>query len=199
MYGALRSSDGALTVVAINKTTSAIQTSLTLANFDSAATAAVYTYSNANMTQIVAGTPVSVVSNAVNYNFPAYSATVFVFTPASSLRRQQRRLSSHPSTQITLGQAVTFTATVAPMSGSGIPTGSVTFSDGATQIGTGTLNSSGTATLSTSSLGVGSHSVTAVYSGDTNFSASTSAAVSVTVRSREDRLRALPFLRLRRK
>ena len=32
VYGALRSTDGALTVVAINKTTSAIQTSLTLAN-----------------------------------------------------------------------------------------------------------------------------------------------------------------------
>ena len=59
MYGALRSSDGALTVVAINKTTSAIQTSLTLANFNPDATAAVYTYSNANLTQIVAGTPVS--------------------------------------------------------------------------------------------------------------------------------------------
>ena len=34
VYGGLRSSDGALTVVAINKTTSAIQTSLTLANFN---------------------------------------------------------------------------------------------------------------------------------------------------------------------
>jgi hypothetical protein len=41
VYGALRSSDGALTVVAINKTTSAIQTTLTLANFTPTGTAAV--------------------------------------------------------------------------------------------------------------------------------------------------------------
>ncbi len=181
VYGALRSNDGALTVVAINKTTSAIQTSLTLANFHPNGTAAVYTYSNANLTQIVAGTPVAVVSNAVNYNFPAYSATVFVFTPASSSTAATKTSLGASAAQITLGQAVTFTATVAPLSGSGTPTGSVTFSDGATQIGTGTLNSSGTATFSTSSLGVGSHSVTAVYSGDTNFSASTSAAAPVTV------------------
>jgi hypothetical protein len=181
VYGALRSSDGALTVVAINKTTTAIQTSLTLANFNPNGTAAVYTYSNANLTQIVAGTPVHVASNAVSYNFPAYSATVFVFTPASSSTAATTTSLGASATQITLGQAVTFTATVAPSSGSGTPTGSVTFSDGATQIGTGTLNSSGTATLSTSSLGVGSHSVTAVYSGDTNFSTSTSSAASVTV------------------
>ena len=181
VYGALRSSDGALTVVAINKTTTAIQTSLTLANFNPNGTAAVYTYSNANLTQIVAGTPVHVASNALSYNFPAYSATVFVFTPASSSTAATTTSLGASATQITPGQAVTFTATVAPVSGSGTPTGSVTFSDGATQIGTGTLNSSGTATLSTSSLGVGSHSVTGVYSGDTNFSTSTSSAASVTV------------------
>jgi hypothetical protein len=181
VYGALRSSDGALTVVAINKTTTAIQTSLTLANFNPNGTAAVYTYSNANLTQIVAGTPVQVASNAVSYNFPAYSATVLVFTPARSAPAATKTSLSASSAQVTLGQAVTFTATVAPLSGSGTPTGSVTFSDGATQIGTGALNSSGVATLSTSSLGVGSHSVTAVYSGDTNFSASTSSAASVTV------------------
>src|SRR5271156_6024294 len=84
VYGALRSADGALTVVAINKTTSAIQTSLSLANFNSNSSAAVFTYSNANLAQIITGTPVSVASNSVSYNFPAYSATVFVFTPASA-------------------------------------------------------------------------------------------------------------------
>src|SRR5277367_4380295 len=84
VYGAMRSSDGALTVIAINKTTSPIQTSLAIANFNSTATAKVYTYSNANMTQIVAGATVPVVSNTVNYNFAAYSATVFVFTAAAT-------------------------------------------------------------------------------------------------------------------
>ncbi len=67
------------------------------------------------------------------------------------------------------GQKVTFTATVtAAALGAGTPTGTVTFYDGTTQIGTGTLGG-GKATLSTKALGVGSHSITVVYSGDANF------------------------------
>jgi hypothetical protein len=181
VYGALRSSDGALTVVAINKTTSAIQTSLTLANFSSSPTAAVYTYSNANLAQIVAGTPVAVVSGALNYNFPAYSATVFVFTPEASAPVATATSLSAAATHATSGQAVTFTATVAPKSGSGVPAGTVAFSDGSTQIGTASLNSSGSAVFDTSGLAIGSHSISAAYSGDANFASSTSAAVSVTI------------------
>ncbi len=181
VYGAVRSSDGALTVVAINKTTSAIQTSLALANFNSASTAAVYTYSNANLTQIVAGSPVAVSQNAINYNFPAYSITVFVFTTgaASTLAASATSLTAS-TTQPTQGQSVTLTASVAPASGSGTPTGTVTFFDGATQLGTGTL-SSGQATYSTTALAIGSHSITAAFAGDSNFSASTSTALSITV------------------
>jgi Glycoside hydrolase family 44/Bacterial Ig-like domain (group 3) len=181
VYGALRSSDGALTVVAINKTTSAIQTSLTLANFTSNATAAVYTYSNANLAQIVAGVPVAVVSGALNYNFPAYSATVFVFTPEASAPVATATSLSASATHATSGQAVTFTGTVAPKSGSGIPSGTVAFSDGSTQIGTASLNSSGSAAFDTSGLAIGSHSISAAYSGSANFASSTSPAVSVTI------------------
>ena len=181
VYGAMRSNDGALTVIAINKTTSAIQTSLSLSNFNSTGTAKVYTYSNANMTQIVAGAAVPVVSNTVSYNFAPYSATVFVFTAASTSPAATTTSLTSSSANITLGQSVTFTATVTPASGTGTPTGTVTFKDGGTQIGTGTLNTSGSATFSTSGLAAGSHSITAVYSGDSNFSSSTSAAVSVTV------------------
>jgi hypothetical protein len=81
------------------------------------------------------------------------------------------------------GQSVTFTATVAAgAAGSGTPTGTVTFKDGTTTLGTGTLNSSGVATFNTSSLSVGTHStITAVYSGDANFTTSTSTAVSQVV------------------
>ena len=76
------------------------------------------------------------------------------------------------------GQAVTFTATVSAASpGSGTPSGSITFMDGGNTIGTGLL-SSGKATFTTSSLSVGSHAITAVYSGDGNFTASTSTAIS---------------------
>jgi hypothetical protein len=181
VYGALRSSDGALTVIAINKTTSAIQTGLTLANFTSNATATVYTYSNANLALIVAGTPLAVVSNSLNYNFPAYSATVFVFTPETSSPIATTTSVSASFTQAASGQAITFTAGVAPKSGSGVPTGTVTFNDGATQLGTISLNSSGSAAFSTSSLAIGTHSISAVYSGATNFAPSTSAPVSVTI------------------
>jgi hypothetical protein len=53
----------------------------------------------------------------------------------------------------------------------------VTFKDGATTLGTGTLNGSGQATFSTSLLTAGSHSITAVYGGDSDFNGSTSAAL----------------------
>ena len=72
------------------------------------------------------------------------------------------------------GQAVTFTATVAPTSGTGTPTGTVSFVEGSTTLASSvSLNSSGVATFSTSSLAVGSNTVTANYSGDTTFQTST--------------------------
>ena len=76
------------------------------------------------------------------------------------------------------GDLVTFTATTT--SGVGTPTGDVTFFDGATPLATSTMTG-GVATLATSSLTVGAHSITAVYNGDANFNASTSAAVAQTV------------------
>ncbi len=85
------------------------------------------------------------------------------------------------ATQVTTGQSVTFTATVTPQSASSVPTGTVTFLDGSTTLGKGPLNASGVATFTTTTLAVGSQSITASYSGDTNNSASTSAAVTVAV------------------
>jgi hypothetical protein len=81
----------------------------------------------------------------------------------------------------TYGQSVTFTATVTPSSGTGTPTGSVSFKDGSTTLGSSALNASGVATFSTSSLAGGAHSITGVYSGDATFSGSTSAALAQTV------------------
>src|ERR1700723_905643 len=180
VYGALRSSDGALTVVAINKTTAPIQTSLSFANFNSTSSALVYTYSNANLAQIVAGAPVSVASNSVTYNFPPYSATVFVFTPVSASLAATSTTLAASSTQLLTGQSVTLTHTVAPKSGSGTPTRTVPFLDGATQMGAANLIS-GSATLTTSTLTNGTHSLIVQYSGDANFAASTSGSLSITV------------------
>jgi Glycoside hydrolase family 44 len=78
IYGALRSSDGALTLVVINKTTSAIETSVSLAHFTPGPSAAVYNYSEANLQQISALGNISITPEGFSYSFPAYSATVFV-------------------------------------------------------------------------------------------------------------------------
>src|SRR5216684_9397392 len=72
-------------------------------------------------------------------------------------------LSSSPNPSV-FGQSVTFTATVGSAADIA-PTGTVTFSDGATSLGTGTL-ASGQATFTTSSLAIGSHSITGQYGGD---------------------------------
>jgi len=72
--------------------------------------------------------------------------------------------SANPSA---LGQAVTFTATVS--GAGGVPTGTVTFLDGNTSIGTGTLDASGQAVFTTSSLAIGAHNIKATYSGNTNY------------------------------
>ncbi len=82
----------------------------------------------------------------------------------------------------TVGQSVTFTATLTAVSpGTGVPTGTVTFKDGSTTLSTGTLNSSGFATFTTSTLLVATHSITAVYAASTNYKTSRSAALSQVV------------------
>ncbi len=62
-------------------------------------------------------------------------------------------------------------------------TGTVVFLDGGTQIGTGSVGTGGVATYSNSTLTVGSHTITAQYSGDSNYASSTSPAVQVTITS----------------
>jgi hypothetical protein len=80
------------------------------------------------------------------------------------------------------GQPVTFTATVKAVApGSGVPTGTVTFYDGSTILGTDPIYGSGQATISIATLSVGSHTITASYSGDSNFTASTTPALTQTV------------------
>ncbi len=89
--------------------------------------------------------------------------------------------SANPST---FGQSVTFTATVsAVLPGSGTPTGTATFKDGTKVLGAGTLDGTGTVSFTTSSLALGSHSITVVYGGDSNFKTSTSAVLTQTVNS----------------
>ena len=75
------------------------------------------------------------------------------------------------------GTPVTLTATVTAVpAGSDVVAGSVTFMDEATTIGSAPVNA-GVATLVTSALSAGAHSITAVYAGDANFNTSTSSAL----------------------
>lgn len=79
---------------------------------------------------------------------------------------------------VMLENATTLTAHIT--STAGTPTGAVTFLDGTTPLGAGVL-SGGVATLTTSSLALGAHTLSAVYGGDNNFSPITSGTVSQNV------------------
>ena len=78
------------------------------------------------------------------------------------------------------GVSVTFTSVVSRADGA-IPTGTVTFFDGTNAIGIATLNGTGMATLTTTALAGGSHTISAQYAGDANNLTSTSGAVNETV------------------
>ena len=85
------------------------------------------------------------------------------------------------ATTITTGTSVTFTATITPAAGStGTPTGSVTFLDGITTLKIVPVTS-GKTTYTTTSLTTGSHGITAVYSGDSAFTTSTSSVFLISV------------------
>src|SRR5262249_31792665 len=80
------------------------------------------------------------------------------------------------------GQPVVFIASVtATPPASGTPTGTVTFLEGNTTLGTGTLGPGAVATCPTMGLSTGVHSITARYGGDSTFAPITSTPVSQTV------------------
>ncbi|HEY5197418.1 MAG TPA: FG-GAP-like repeat-containing protein [Solirubrobacteraceae bacterium] len=83
-------------------------------------------------------------------------------------------------TSSTFGQSVTFTATVSGADGGPAPTGSVTFTVDGAALPAVDL-SGATAALTTTSLSAGTHTVTAAYSGDSNYTASTSPVTTYAV------------------
>jgi hypothetical protein len=112
------------------------------------------------------------VAYAGNSNFNPHSVSV-AKTVGKAGSSTKVTSSSNPSVH---GHAVTFTATAAPQF-AGVPTGKITFKNGSPVLATVTM-SSGKATYTTSSLAVGTHSVTATYTGDGNFNSSTAPALS---------------------
>jgi polygalacturonase/sugar lactone lactonase YvrE len=130
------------------------------------------TISGTTLTVIGAGTIQIAANQAGNANFAAaaqvtQSIVVNKAVPAITLQS-----SGNPAlvqNSITLTAAVSSSITA--------PTGSVAFMDGSTLLGTGTITG-GVASLTTASLAVGSHSITAIYSGDANFLSLTSSQLT---------------------
>jgi hypothetical protein len=110
-------------------------------------------------------------------NFNASTSPVLIQVVQQGNASTALTSSANPSIE---SQSVTFTATVSSGTAT-TPTGSVKFMDGTTPLGTSTLNLSGVATVSTATLSVGTHNITAVYGGDSNFSPSTSPVLSQVV------------------
>jgi Bacterial Ig-like domain (group 3)/FG-GAP-like repeat len=79
------------------------------------------------------------------------------------------------------GQGVSFTITVTPSGSGPMPTGSVNLLDGASILSAGSLDGSGKLVLSTSSLSLGAHTLTAQYSGDSTYGPAASPAIIQTV------------------
>jgi hypothetical protein len=107
------------------------------------------------------------------------SATIPLMGLAQIVTSTALTISPNPANP---GQSIGFTATISPAP-TGQSMGTVGFYSGSTLLGTGAVNSSGAATLTTTVATAGSYTITAVYSGNPEFAASTSSGVSVTIGS----------------
>ncbi len=108
----------------------------------------------------------TVASGVTDTDTSPYCRDLFV-SKRTYITKTMLNSSANPSV---VGQSVTFSATVSSAN-DGPPTGTVKFSDGSNDLGTSALTS-GQATFTTSSLSIGSHSITGQYSGDRISSAS---------------------------
>jgi len=87
-------------------------------------------------------------------------------------------LAAPDGTNTAVGDPVRLVAHVDGEAGSAAVTGSVTFKDGATILGSAPIDASGDATVTTSAIGVGARSLTATYDGDADHDGSTSVPLS---------------------
>jgi hypothetical protein len=169
-----------------------VQFALDGAKFGSAAPVTGGTATSTAATGLLPGThTVSFVSSG-DANFLGSSGSfTFVVQPIPTTTG----LTATPNPVI-FGSPLTITATVSHSTGPGVPTGTVTIKNGSVVLGVETLaagsGTSAQASLTTSSLAVGTHSLTAVYSGSANFGASTSSSVVVTVGQEATKVVASP-------
>lgn len=100
---------------------------------------------------------------------------------SASFRPSLTTLALSPTTNLTHGQSVNVTASVAPSTGTGTPTGDISLLTSTGVSAGGFTLANGQISGSTNLLPGGTYTVTAHYAGDTTFGGSDSSAVNVTV------------------
>jgi Bacterial Ig-like domain (group 3) len=125
-------------------------------------------------------TPVNINANRILVQASDQMGVLRLQTASTAALATTTTLRSSAS-QIEEGQSLSLTATVVANSGSGTPSGTVTFYIGQTQVGTATL-AAGEAILSVTDVPTpGTYNVTATYAGDSEDDASASAPVTITI------------------
>ena len=104
----------------------------------------------------------------------AYRIDIFAIPSSATTTTTAVVASINPETT---GQSVTFTATVTGNS----PTGTIQFMDGSASLSSPVVLTGGAAALTLSTLSAGTHSITAIYSGDSSNANSTSPILSEVV------------------
>jgi len=134
-------------------------------------------------TGVISGTPAAAgvstftVQVADSESTPVTAVASFTLTVTAAPVASSTTLSASALT-VGTGMSVTFTAAVS--SSGGVPTGTVTFYNGSTSLGTGVLADGG-ATLTTTFAAAGTATIHASYGGDANFTGSSSAPLTVTI------------------
>ena len=128
------------------------------------------------LTTLSVGSHSIIASYAGSTNYAPSTSTVLVEVVQST---PTTTTLSSPSTMTLAGEKATFNALVISLTAS--PTGTVTFEAGGVSIGQVPLTAQGTATFSTTTLAVGTQSITAVHLGNENYNSSTSALLQHTV------------------
>lgn len=184
-YAVMRT-DGSLSLLVLNKSSSSsLNAAIALSGYSPLPNATVYSYgipqdetarTNGPAQNLnIATNSISSAGTSFSYTFPPYSATVL------ALAGNMANILASSANPSIYGSSVTFTATITT---NGVvaanATGTVTFQDAGNPIGTGSV-SAGQAALDISSLSAGTHSITAAYSGDARYPASTSSALSQVV------------------
>jgi hypothetical protein len=139
---------------------------------------------NGNGTATLSGTPQAgsvgdfTLMIAAGNSIPPTASQEFDLTVAAA--NTLTTSSASPATSV-YGQLVVVDARVSGNVTGNAPSGTVTFQEGNTVLDIATLDPSGNATFSTTDLAVGSHTITATYSGDSNFNSSAAASLVQTV------------------